>query len=512
MSENFEVNDEVTIIEELLTDMLQLVHGTLKKLIPVESNGEEESNEETNTTLTASGSNEVDTRNAILKKGTPGGLGGFMAVLTTMQSTVEKPPQMEESSSESSLDGNDEDFEVKLDDYGVPLQLVYHLLVRNSELSDADMRYYLLDSVRMLSLQCDVLSSVVRKHRKFINWCQESLLTGILWQLLESTHSQVAQVAVPLIMHSVGLPGGSDVLWKALDDDFHSDDWRTRYAAVEKVTVIFRFLPDTKKKCSAAVKSVLSHAFCCLIACMDDLTPQVSQQSTLFLGTIHDSALRNLIGCLEYQFDSVPIDRPVILKRLYQLFNCLVDRKVITWPFFVARFEVIVNEIQNYTVHQRHLHESSLAQNSKEAATGKDSPGSHGGVDKVGPKKKHPTETIRSLSANLKYPYKRTVSAPAGMGLSAKASNVSAPHLSSASHQYAFTSSSRQQSAPILKNKICLSKQVSNVATVMEDLEVHNNIAAKTVDIDEMSKVSIPAVLFGAKFCSSILKICLFSM
>ena len=38
-----------------------------------------------------------------------------------------------------------------------------------------------------------------------------------------------------------------------------------------------------------------------------------------------------------------------------------------------------------------------------------------------GGRKKHPTtETVRSLSANLKFPYKRTISAPGGMGLSAK--------------------------------------------------------------------------------------------
>ena len=86
-------------------------------------------------------------------------------------------------------------------------------------------------------------------------------------------------------MHSAGLPGGADVLWKALDEDFHSEDWRVRYEAVEKVTVIFRFLPDNVwKRNSASVKSVLSHAFCFVIACMEDLTPQVSQQATLFLG------------------------------------------------------------------------------------------------------------------------------------------------------------------------------------------------------------------------------------
>ena len=57
-----------------------------------------------------------------------------------------------------------------LPDYPVNLQLVYHLLVRNAEIVDADMRYYLLDSVRVLALQCDVLVSNARKQKKFIVW------------------------------------------------------------------------------------------------------------------------------------------------------------------------------------------------------------------------------------------------------------------------------------------------------------------------------------------------------
>ena len=52
---------------------------------------------------------------------------------------------------------------------------------------------------------------------------------------------------------------------------------------------------------------------------------------------------------------------------------------------------------------------------------------------------------VRSLSANLKFPYKRTVSAPGGMGLSAKASNASVPpslgNLVVNQHGPAFTSS-----------------------------------------------------------------------
>lgn len=84
-------------------------------------------------------------------------------------------------------------------------------------------------------------------------------------------------------------------------------------------------------------RSVLSHAFCCLIASMDDINVHVSQRAILHLGTIHDSAVKVLVNGLEYQFDTVPVDRPVILKRLYQLFNSLVDRKILTWQFFANR-------------------------------------------------------------------------------------------------------------------------------------------------------------------------------
>ena len=101
----------------------------------------------------------------------------------------------------------------------------------------------------------------------------------------------MAQVAVPLMLHSVTLPGGSDVLWAILDEDFHrytwirgryikyrenvlnrkfqcqysirffsySDDWRVRFAAVEKATVIFRFLDDKPVKKRYAYNSICSY-------------------------------------------------------------------------------------------------------------------------------------------------------------------------------------------------------------------------------------------------------------
>ena len=89
---------------------------------------------------------------------------------------------------------------------------------------------------------------------------------------------------------------------------------------------------------------------------------------------------------------------------------------------------------------------------------------------------------VRSLSANLKYPYKRTISAPAGMGLSQK-SMLSSHSRGTLEKEMSTTSGPigtpggptgtgtggqntpstchRQQSAPLLKGK--MSKESSHV-------------------------------------------------
>ena len=78
MNENPELHDDsITVIEQLLTDLFQLIHGTLKKLV-VNENSEEENNDEMNG-CSASGSTEAENKTNMLKKGAPG-LGGMYLV------------------------------------------------------------------------------------------------------------------------------------------------------------------------------------------------------------------------------------------------------------------------------------------------------------------------------------------------------------------------------------------------------------------------------------------------
>lgn len=61
-----------------------------------------------------------------------------------------------------------------------------------------------------------------------------------LWDLCNAEHSHIAMVCVPLLLHCITLPLGSDVFWRIVQEAFHDPDWRVRFTAVERVTVVTR--------------------------------------------------------------------------------------------------------------------------------------------------------------------------------------------------------------------------------------------------------------------------------
>jgi hypothetical protein len=70
---------------------------------------------------------------------------------------------------------------------------------------------------------------------------------------------------------------------------------------VERVTVIARFMDSTPLRSNLPLQAALANAFCYLISSMDDMNVHVAQRATLYLGTIHDNAIkvRNFRGlCL----------------------------------------------------------------------------------------------------------------------------------------------------------------------------------------------------------------------
>lgn len=174
-------------------------------------------------------------------------------------------------------------------------------------------------------------------------------------------------------------------------------------------------MDSTPLRTEVGLQTALATAFCHLIASMDDLNVYVAQRATLYLGTIHDKAIVSLLFCLESQFDLFIVDRPVVLQSLYQLHNSLSDRKVLSWEFFMNRFDTLFVEAQisleksgdiSYLRDLRNSENGSevlLSKISKarEALSQSDTTGS----------------MAKTLSASFgpKWPYKRTMSAPASI-------------------------------------------------------------------------------------------------
>ncbi|XP_061729504.1 protein unc-79 homolog isoform X3 [Cydia pomonella] len=323
-------------------------------------------------------------------------------------------------------------FHFCIDELPQELQYIHQLLQELKSTSHPNVLYHLLQCLQVLVLNADALS----EHRGFLIWCQENLLIDNLWSVCDASHSAICSVAVPVLLHCCTLAGGGDVFCALVRDQFHHRDARVRFRALEKVTVIIRFMDGSPIKTSLPLQTALATAFCYLISSMDDINVYVAQRATLYIGTIHDNAIDLLVYCLETQFDLVIVDRAMVLQCVYQLHNTLSDRNILSWQFFLNRFEALFLEAQinsNKNVDFNNLRELVSTDTSSEWFQYK-------------VRRAHEAlsvSAVNTLSASFgtKWPYKRTISAPATM-----------PPQPDRQHEREKVYS-RQYSAPLLKRK-----------------------------------------------------------
>lgn len=331
-------------------------------------------------------------------------------------------------------------FKIALDELPIHLQLIYVLLKEIPKYDDPDVLYHLLSCLKILALHAECLSKAAKEHRGFLIWCQENLLINNLWNQLQSEYSHVAQLSVQMLTHCITLPAGADTFWKVVEDDFHSEDWKVRFASVERVTVVARFLDPVAVTHSQALQSSMANAFTYLISSVDDINPTVAEKAILFLDTIKDSALSCLTWCLEVQFDTVIVDRPMILQTLYQLYNSLPDRNILSWDFFINRFDTLFLEAQLFLEKSGDL---SFPRDLKNTDSSNEV-----FVQKLNRAQEainqSATQSVRSLTSSqgTKLRYKRAMSAPGGMICKQEKPVVDKEKLFG-----------RQSSAPILKRK-----------------------------------------------------------
>ncbi|XP_026332052.1 protein unc-79 homolog isoform X2 [Hyposmocoma kahamanoa] len=334
-------------------------------------------------------------------------------------------------------------FQFVIDELPQELQYIHQLLQELKNTSRPDVLYHLLQCLHVLVLEVDALG----EHRGFLLWCQENLLIDNLWNVCDAKDSHICSVAVPILLHCVTLSSGADVFCALIRDQFHHRDHRVRFTAVERVTVIIRFMDNSPIKTNLPLQTSLATAFCYLISSMDDINVYVAQRATLYIGTVHDTAVELLLYCLETQFDLVIVDRPMVLQSIYQLHNTLSDRKILSWEFFLNRFEALFLEAQinsNKTLDFANLRELVSSETSSEWFLYK----VRRAHEALSVSARDSNVNTLSASFGTKWPYKRTISAPATMPPHPDTRHGKIQQNKEREKVY-----SRQYSAPLLKRK-----------------------------------------------------------
>ncbi|KAI6201724.1 Uncoordinated protein 79 [Aphelenchoides besseyi] len=237
-------------------------------------------------------------------------------------------------------------FHFNIDQLPPQLQFVYALLMNIDREIDPDVQYFLLYILKYLCLHCEALSNAKNENRGFLIWAQENLLIPKLWGLLKSHYAQVAQLAVPLIIHAISLPCGEEVFWNTVNRDFTSDAWEVRFRAVERVYVLAHLIIPKPIKANKLLQTCLSCAFSHLIVSVNDPNPAVAQRAILAIQAMPSASLNIICFCLESQFDSCILDRPLIISRIILLTTIVPEENIFSWDFFIQRFETLAIEAQ----------------------------------------------------------------------------------------------------------------------------------------------------------------------
>ncbi|XP_058605532.1 protein unc-79 homolog isoform X2 [Onychostoma macrolepis] len=228
----------------------------------------------------------------------------------------------------------------------VSLKLLYTVLQEMGRFEEPDILFNMLNCLKILCLHGECLYHARKDHPQFLAYIQEKMLIPSLWSMLRSEFCQLASLVVPQILHALTLSHGADIFWRLVDSSFNSQDWKIRFEAVERVAVLCRFLDIGSVTKSHVLKYSLAHAFCCFLASIEDVNPAVATRARLLLDTIKRPALQGLCLCLDFQFDTVVRDRPVILSKLLLLHSLRQEIPALSWEFFVNRFETLSLEAQ----------------------------------------------------------------------------------------------------------------------------------------------------------------------
>ncbi|CAF0899614.1 unnamed protein product [Brachionus calyciflorus] len=230
------------------------------------------------------------------------------------------------------------------------LQLLHSMLKELYRVPDVDAFYNLLVCLKMLIIHGDCLELANKEQKGFLIYCLEKLLIPSLWRLFSADYCHLNDIAVPLLIYSLGYEAGRNTFWTLIERDFKDTNWKTRLQAVSKSIAIAQHLKVKQIKSNCNIFSSFSFLFGNLIFTTNDIEPIVSQKSITLIETLGDLAIKSILTCFELQFDCVVQDRPLILKILTKFYSCFSNssknQPILTWEFFMNRFNSLFIEQQ----------------------------------------------------------------------------------------------------------------------------------------------------------------------
>uniref|UniRef100_A0A915E3W4 Uncoordinated protein 79 n=1 Tax=Ditylenchus dipsaci TaxID=166011 RepID=A0A915E3W4_9BILA len=227
------------------------------------------------------------------------------------------------------------------------LRFIHSLVMNIDREVDPDVQYFILNILKYLCLHCEALKNARREHRGFLIWIQENFLIPRLWTLLRSDFTQVGQLAVPLLIHAITLPCGEEFsgILSTLNSPMKSGKSALKLV-VERVYVLAHMIVVAPVKANRLLQTCLSCAFSHLVVSAHDPNAAVAQRAILALKAMPSSSLNLMCVCFESQFDSCILDRPLIIGRINLLTTLVPEENILTWDFFIQRFETLALEAQ----------------------------------------------------------------------------------------------------------------------------------------------------------------------
>ncbi|KAK6744197.1 hypothetical protein RB195_011102 [Necator americanus] len=237
-------------------------------------------------------------------------------------------------------------FRFSIDQLPPQLKMIHALLKNLEYAEDPDVENFIMNTLKFLCLHCGSLSNARREYRGFLIWIQESMMVPKLWARLRPDFVQVGELASLLLLHCISFPSGEEAFWRVVHRDFACSDWKTRFDSVGKAYVMAHVIKFAPVKANKVVQTALSALFYHFVTSLHDPNPTVAQRAIIALRALPTQTLKMMCFCFESQFDSCIMDRPIIINAIRVLTTQIPDETMLTFDFFIQRFETLVLESQ----------------------------------------------------------------------------------------------------------------------------------------------------------------------